>query len=151
LPGRKTEIELTQEIIDTLFVFDAQIPLADPSASIERALAGYWRVLGGAAALFTPDEWKVLTDLSSPLHDGGFEYPTAAAAAREIARDYSGDDWCDQVLAVKRLLPKIASLSQPEFEAVREILWFIRNVYSDDPIFTVSRKLLALAEPAPSP
>jgi hypothetical protein len=146
LPGRKTEIEYGPEIVDTLFFLDANIPTANPTASIERALSGYWRILAAAAALFTPDEWKVLTDTTCPLHHGGFEYGTAASAVSEIERDFPGEDWRKELLAVKRILPKLSALSQAEFEAVREILYLIRNVYSDDQIFTVSQKLTALTD-----
>jgi hypothetical protein len=144
--GRKVEVELTTAISETLFFQDANLPLTYPSQALDAALKGYWRMLEGAATLFTRDEWILLSRWESPFHHGGFEFDSAAALADDYAGQYTGDNWCAEVLAIKRLLPKIRSLSSSEFESVREIFLYMRNLRSDDPMFTLSQKLAALSE-----
>jgi hypothetical protein len=146
LVGRKVQVELTTTIAETLFFQDDDIPLAHPTQALDAVLKGYWRILAGAATIFTRDEWILLSRWESPFHHEGFEFDSAAALADDYAGQYTGDDWCAEVLAIKRLLPKIRSLSSSEFESVREIFFYLRNLRSDDSMFTLSQKLAALSE-----
>jgi hypothetical protein len=138
-------VELTTTIAETLFFQDDDIPLAQPTQALDAVLRGYWRILAGAATIFTRDEWILLSDFPSPFHDGGFKFDSAAALADDYAIQYTGDDWRAEVLAIKRLLPKIRSLSPAEFEGAREIFFYLCNLRSDDPMFTLSQKLAVLS------
>jgi hypothetical protein len=128
--GRKVKVELTTTIAETLF-FQRADPLGFRSQALDAVLKGYWRMLEGTATIFTRDEWILLSRYESPFHSGGFEFDSAAALADNYADQYAGDSWCAEVLAIKKLLPKIRSLSPAEFEGMREIFFYLRNLRSD--------------------
>jgi len=81
---------------------------------------------------------------SSPFSDGNRAGESAASAAASVEADFAGDEWCAEFLSVKALLPKIAALSETDFVAMNEILRYVRSLSSDEPFFTISRKLPAL-------
>lgn len=143
--GKKIEIASTEGILHALFFLDDVMPFANPQASVEHVANAYWNFLERASHIFTAAEWQILSGPHSPFSRGELARKNAGEAVAEIKGDYPGDEWCDGLLAVRKLLPKVASLSDVEFLAVNEILSLVGNLASDDPWFTISRKLPALA------
>lgn len=142
--GEKREVTLQIHTVETLFAMDGSVPLSNPSEGIERGLSGYWRILREAAYLFSSHDWQALTAMRSPFDGAAFKYASADELAATIEADYSGDNWCNEVLVVKALLPRIRALSKTEFEAFREILFLLRISFSDEPHFTLGQLLPGL-------
>jgi hypothetical protein len=144
LPSRQIQVNCTGNILDTLFFSDDDMPFADPQVAIAKALSAYWAILECASRIFTTDEWVVLSGQHSPFTDSGFAKPPASSAAASIAAHFAGDDWNDEVLAVKALLPKIATLSDADFTAVNEILRYMTGLSCGDRVSAMSLKFSAL-------
>lgn len=142
--GKKIEIACTEPIMHALFFLNDAVPFNNPQASLEHVARLYWAMLERASHIFSGAEWRALGDLSSPFHRGELSRRSAAEAVKEVEALYPGEDWRAELLAAKRLLPKIGTLSDVEFEAVNVILFLVGNLSSDDPWFTLSRKLPAL-------
>jgi len=144
MPSKQIQVTCTGDILDTLFLSDDSMPFRNPQAAIADALSGYWTMLERASHIFSASEWKILSSQTSPLSGGGRAGESAALVVTSIEQEFPGDEWGDDMLAVKALLPKIVKLSETDFAAVNEILRYVRNLSSDDPFFTISRKLSAL-------
>ncbi|MFL9824928.1 hypothetical protein [Rhodoplanes sp. SY1] len=149
LAGRETIVSLTSSLIDALFVHDAQMPMRCPSAVINHYTRLYWRILDCASRILSPAEWRIAIKLTDCL---GNDWLAADGewSSTKVADDFNemfGEgEWCDEVVALKALMPKFRNLTNTEFEAVREILLILHNFYSDDPIFSFSRILPALTD-----
>lgn len=144
MPSKKVQVTCTGDILDTLFLSDDSMPFRNPQAAIADALSGYWLMLERASRIFTASEWEILSGFPSPFRDGNRAGESAASVVASIEQEFPGAEWGTDMLAVKALLPKIVKLSETEFVAVNEILRYIRNLSSDEPLFTISRKLSAL-------
>jgi hypothetical protein len=144
MPSRQVQVNCTGDILDTLFFSDDDMPFANPQIAIANALSAYWAILECASRIFTPDEWAVLSGQHSPFTDGRYSKPPALSAAASIAARFAGDDWNDEVLAVKALLPKIAALSDTDFAAVNEILRYLTCLSCRDPVSAMALKFSAL-------
>lgn len=149
MPGKQVQVNCTGDILDTIFFSADWMPFHNPQAAIACALTGYWKILERASHSFTAMEWKALSAMHSPFSRGAYADMTPAEAAATVEREHSGDEWNDEILAIKALLPKVARLSSADFAAVNEILRYLGSLSSDDPLFTMSRKLPALEQPEP--
>lgn len=145
-PVKRVQLDCTGDVLDTLFFSNDDMPFNNPEAAISSALSSYWIILGHAARIFLPEEWRLLFEEFSPFYDGNNIHITAAEVAAGIEDDYPGSDWNAEVLAFKALMPKVAGLSGADFAAVKDILRLLRNLSSDDPFFTMSRKLPSLEQ-----
>lgn len=144
LSGKTIQITCTEPILHALFFLNAAAPFENSQAALEHVAKFYWLLLERASHIFSETEWRTLSGLLSPFAGGEFFGKSASEAVNKIESDYPGREWGAGILAVKDLLPKVAALSDAEFAAMNEILFLVCNLYSDDPWFTLSRKLPAL-------
>jgi len=142
--GRKIEIACTEPIMHALFFLNDAVPFNNPQASLEHVARLYWSLLERASHIFSGAEWRALGSSFSPFCRGELSGRNAVEAVKEVEALYPGEDWRAELLAAKKLLPKIGTLSDVEFETVNAILFLVGNLSSDDPWFTLSRKLPAL-------
>jgi len=143
--GKKIEIACTEPIMHALFFLNDAVPFNNPQASLEHVARLYWSLLERASHIFSSAEWRTLgASWFSPFYRGEFLGRRPVDVVREIEAKYPDEDWNEDLLEAKKLLPKIASLSDVEFEAVNAILYLTGNLSNDDPWFTLSHKLPAL-------
>jgi hypothetical protein len=143
-PSRGVVLNCTDDVLFTLFYADDSTPFANPNDAIESAIGFYWDALERASRLFEPHEWQALAGAHSPFCDDRYSNMPARLAADGVAKALDGDQWNDEVLAVKSLLPKIAALSDTDFSAVARILSLIRASSTENPIGAVAVRLPAL-------
>ena len=144
-PAKKIQLTCTGDVLDTLFFSNDAMPFLHAEAAISDAISAYWAILGHAACNFSSEEWRLLDEYFSPLDDEG-AHVTAREASVRLEDQYSGSNYSADVLAFKELLPKIAALSGADFAAVKDILRLLKNLSSNDPFFTISRKLRPLEQ-----
>ncbi|MGB3045013.1 MAG: hypothetical protein WBB98_17710 [Xanthobacteraceae bacterium] len=144
LPSKRVEVECTDDILDTLFFANDDMPFANCQTAIAEALSAYWSILDCASRIFDRREWLVLSGLHSPFAGGACAKLAPASAAASVAADFVGDDWNDDVLALKALLPRIAALSDADFAAVNVVLRYLANLSCPEPISAMALKLPAL-------
>ena len=145
-PDKQTTITCAGDILDTLFFSDDAMPFRNPQVAIAGALSAYWKILERSSRIFTPNEWRVLSAQCSPFSRGERAGMLPAEAVASVENEYPGDRWNAELLSIKAMLPKIAALSDTDFAAVNAILSYVGNLSSDDPLFTMSRKLPALKQ-----
>lgn len=141
---KNVELQCTGDILSTIFYADDDMQFSNSQSAISGALSFYWHILRCASRIFSPVEWAALSATHSPFVDERYQRLPASSAASLVAVAFPGDDWNDEVLAVKALLPKVASLSDTEFAAVARILQYVASLSCPDPISAVALKLPAL-------
>lgn len=151
LPGNNIQLHCVDDVLSTLFFANASMPLANPAVAVSSALSFYWRTLDHASRIFSPSEWSALAAPRSLFLDSRYWDMSVASAVELALEEHAGDDWCDDVLATKVLLPKIADLSETDFAAVIQILRYIAGLSCDDPFAAMALKLPALASVQPAP
>lgn len=148
LKEKEVSVRCSTDIVDALFFHDPAAPLSNPTATLDHCIAAYWRILDIVAALFSSDEWKLITAFPLGYHTL-CEHATARSCADNFDRHYTGNDWNPEVIGIRNLMPKFRRMTQAEYEAVKEITLILHNLGSAVAIPTLAVKLPSLARNRP--